>query len=183
MESLDARHIVIEGKNFYLKKMGPMEAERLFISHVRPLLGGLLEAEVGDGEGLAIWKLAVALVTKAPEEHYWPLRAKLLENVLFEPPHAAGTGPPQQLPVSSNPHTALDGLDMVHTLELVVRSFIVNFFGSWDALKSRFPQAQTLEDGLISSTPTPSSQTPSRPSSVDGQTIAPERPMETQHLT
>ena len=76
-EALDAREVVFGDVTFKIGKLMPMEAKRVFLKDVRPLLRGALNAEVGDassngdgGGGGGQWKILLAAFTDAPQNHY-----------------------------------------------------------------------------------------------------------------
>ena len=131
-EPLDAREITFGDVTFRISKLLPMEAKHVFMHHVRPLLGGALEAPATTGGDL--WKLVLAGVTKLPQEHYDALSAALYKAVEYKT-----TAEPQFKKLAGDEAFAFQNLDWVYQVILDGRAFAVNFQPSWDVLVSEFP--------------------------------------------
>lgn len=132
MEPLDAREITYGDTTFYFGKLLPMEAKRVFMRHVRPLLRGALSANVDDDGSQ--WKMLLAAFTDAPQEHY-----DTLVNVLYRLVEFTKNGQANKKPLLGDEEFAFENLDMVHMISVDVRAFAVNFFESWAVLKSEYP--------------------------------------------
>lgn len=152
MQPLDARSVTYGDTTFHIGKLMPIEAKRVFMSHVRPMLQGALAANVAEGAGG--WQVMLAAVTNAPQEHYDALTAVLYTAITYTKPNLSTAAP-----LANDLDNAFDGLDMVHILDLELRAFCVNFLGSWDALKSMYPQVNRIGDLLTRQTSTLSSGT------------------------
>ena len=139
-EALDAREVVFGDVTFQIGKLMPMEAKRVFLKDVRPLLRGALNAEVGDapsngdgGGGGGQWKILLAAFTDAPQNHYDAIQRSLYAHITYTTP---GKEPQLLLKDEEN---AFKDLDMAHSLMLDCRAFYVNFFSSWSVILSEFP--------------------------------------------
>ena len=122
---------------FTIHKLLPMEAKRVFMAHVRPLLRGALSADVKDGE--SNWALALAAFTDAPQEHYDAIVRALYGQITYQSP-----GDPHPKRLLGDEENAFKDLDMAHSVMLDARAFVVNFRGSWAAVLSALPQAAQL---------------------------------------
>ena len=152
MQPLDARDVTFGDVTFHIGKMMPLEAKRVFMSHVRPLLRGALSADTGDSaDG---WQIMLAAITDAPQQHYDALAQALYRHIDYTAPLQ-----PTPVPLLNNEALAFKDLDMVHILMLDVRAFTVNFLGSWAVLRSEFPQLSQVSAQLDTATSILSSQT------------------------
>ena len=140
-EALDAREVVFGDVTFKIGKLMPMEAKRVFLKDVRPLLRGALNAEVGDassngdgGGGGGQWKILLAAFTDAPQDHYDAIQQSLYSHITYS---TTGSNSPQRL--LGDEENAFKDLDMAHSLMLDCRAFYVNFFSSWSVILSEFP--------------------------------------------
>ena len=114
---------------FHIGKLLPMEAKRLFMGHVRPLLRGALSAEIKDDADQ--WQIALAAFTDAPQEHYDAIQRALYAHITYRRP--SDTTPLRLLGDEEN---AFKDLDMAHSISLDVRAFAVNFIGSFSVAMS-----------------------------------------------
>ena len=131
---LDERTVTYGDVTFEIRKLLPVEAKRVFMAHVRPLLRGALSAQAPTGEMAPEWALVLAAFTDAPQEHYDAIVRALYGNILYSSP-AQST--PKRL-LGDEEHAFKD-LDMAHMILLDARAFIVNFSASWDVVQSEFP--------------------------------------------
>ena len=140
-EPLDAREVTFGAVTFHIGKMLPMESKRVFMGHVRPLLGGALKADTGM-EGAKgpekskgdEWKLLLAAFTEAPQEHYDAIVRALYGQITYTSPDVK-----QQTRLLGDEENAFKDLDMAHSVMLDARSFYVNFFPSFGVVMSEFP--------------------------------------------
>ena len=148
---LTATEVTFGDVTFRIGKLLPLEAKRVFMGHVRPLLRGALNAEVGEekttdpetGEGVNAnqWKILLAAFTDAPQTHYDAISQALYQRIQFR-----RAGDDKFRPLGSDEEYAFQGLDMAHLLMLDARAFAVNFFGSFGVLLSEFQSlAPTLQ--------------------------------------
>ena len=134
-EPLDSREVRFGETTFRIGKLLPIEAKRVFMRHVRPLLRGALSAEVPEnGDGSVGWQVLLAAFTDAPNEHYEAIVHSLYQNITY-------TGPSVTAPTCllGDEENAFRDLDMAHALILEGRAFYVNFFASWTVILSEFP--------------------------------------------
>ena len=145
---LSSRTVQYGDVTFQIGKLLPMEAKRVFMNHVRPLLRGALSADVKDDAGM--WQLILAAFTDAPQEHYDAVQRALYGRVRYSRP--GDTAPTLLLGDEEN---AFKDLDMVHALLLDARAFMVNFGESWRVAISEFPSLVPAlqSSGLQMSTP------------------------------
>ena len=113
--------------------MLPIEAKRVFIHNVRPLLGGITRVKGGGDVGLP--QIIVGTITEAPADQYDILVQKLYANIKYSTQEQ-----PQFMPLARDEENAFKDLDMGHLLALEVRAFHVNFQRSYGVLLSEFPQ-------------------------------------------
>ena len=140
-EALDAREVVFGDVTFHIGKLMPMEAKRVFLKDVRPLLRGALNAEVGDmvssnGDkgGGGQWKILLAAFTDAPQEHYDAIVRALYSHITYTAP-----GSNSRQPLLGDEENAFKDLDMAHSLMLDARAFFLTFSESWSVILSEFP--------------------------------------------
>ena len=149
--ALDDREITYEGVTFYIGKLLPMEAKKVFMEHVRPMLEGALSVQADGG----VFAMILGVVAKAPQQHYDAVMAALYPQITYRTADM-----PQPMPLAKDEANAFKDLDMAHILMLDVRAFAVNFRGSWDVLQSEFPQLNLLMQASTPETSTPFSITP-----------------------
>ena len=150
-ESLDAREVVFGDVTFQIGKLMPMEAKRVFLKDVRPLLRGALNAEVGDiasgngdrGSGGGEWKILLAAFTDAPQEHYDAIVRSLYARITYI---EKGNNSPQEL--LGDEENAFKDLDMAHSLMLDARAFFLTFSESWSVILSEFPSLKRAFQSL-----------------------------------
>ena len=147
-ESLDAREVVFGDVTFKIGKLMPMEAKRVFLKDVRPLLRGALNAEVGDlessnGDGGGQWKILLAAFTDAPQEHYDAIVRSLYAHIKYATP---GNNEPQCL--LGDEENAFKDLDMAHSLMLDARAFFLTFSESWSVILSEYPSLKRAFQSL-----------------------------------
>ena len=80
--ALDDREITYGDVTFKIGKLLPKEAKHAFMRHVRPLIEGALAAS-GDGNLL---QMALAVIAKAPQDHYDALMDILYRHITFSSP-------------------------------------------------------------------------------------------------
>ena len=134
--TLDDASVPVPDKavTFTVGKLLPMEAKKVFMEHVRPLLRGALGAgDIKAGE--ATWLMALAAFTDAPQLHYDAIVQSLYRHIVYK--RADSSEAPSEL--AGDEENAFSDLDMAHILMLDVRAFIVNFRGSWRVVISEFP--------------------------------------------
>ena len=143
-EPMDAREVTFTNEtddgrmasvSFQIGKMLPIEAKRVFIHNVRPLLGGITRVKGGGDVGLP--QIIVGTITEAPADQYDILVQKLYANIKYSTQEQ-----PQFMPLARDEENAFKDLDMGHLLALEVRAFHVNFQRSYGVLLSEFPQLQ-----------------------------------------
>ena len=130
-EPWEAREVRFGNVTFRIGKMLPLEAKRVFMHHVRPLLRGALNAE---SNGTGKWQILLAAFTDAPQEHYDAIVTALYGHITYTAP---GVTTPTML--LGDEENAFKDLDMAHSLMLDGRAFYINFFESWDVVLSEFP--------------------------------------------
>ena len=135
---------------FRIGKLLPMAAKHAFMHHVRPLLGGALEAPASTGNDL--WKLALAGLTKLPQDHYDALSAALYKAVEFKTRIDS-----QWRDLSGDEAFAFKDLDWSYQVVLDARAFAVNFQQSWAVIGSEFPSLIPAFQSRKPKTSTPSS--------------------------
>lgn len=131
-EGLDSRTVTYGNVTFHISKMLPMEAKRVFMNHVRPLLRGALSANVKESDGQ--WQLILAAFTDAPQEHYDAVQRALYSHIRYV---TEGKEAPTLL--RGDEENAFKDLDMAHSILLDARAFAVNFGESWRVAFSEFP--------------------------------------------
>ena len=144
LDQLAEPEVTFGNTTFRISKLLPMEAKKLFMGHVRPMLRGALSANVQSEADN--WQMALAAFTDAPQEHYDAIAAALYRHITYQ--RADSQEPPMVL--AGDEENAFQDLDMAHALLLDARAFIVNFRGSWAVLESEFPAL-----ALISKLPAP----------------------------
>ena len=153
---LDSKEVTYGETTFFINKLMPRAAKKVFMDHMRPMLKGGLEANVDDSANQ--WQLILALITGAPQAHYDAAVHEMYKNINYTRPNVTV---PQ--PLVNDEDNAFQDLDMVHILLLDVRAFAVNFQGSWSVLTSEYPILNLLIRSLDQKTSTPSSGTPLTP--------------------
>ena len=146
--ALDDREITYGDVTFKIGKLLPKEAKQVFMRHVRPLMEGALAAS-GDGNLL---QMALAVIAKAPQDHYDALMDTLYRHITFSSPSS-----PTLMVLHGNDEMAFKDLEAAHILLLEARVFAVNFRGSLDVLRSEFPQLDLLFQPSDPEISTPSS--------------------------
>ena len=153
MHPLDDRDVTYGDVTFHIGKMMPIAAKRVFMTDVRPMLGGILEADLGDaGEGANATaalglQIVMAAITKAPQERYDSLCRTLYRNITF----TKGADRTKAVLLGDEEY-AFEGLEMFHMLDLDFRAFYINFRGSWDGLISAYPQLALISARFVSAT-------------------------------
>lgn len=150
----DASDFTLGDVNFSVKKMLPIPAKNIFMSHVRPLLRGALSANADKAEDF--WQVILAAITDAPKLHYDALVKAMYYDITYTSPNAEA--PVRLLGDEEN---AFKDLDMAHLLILDGRAFCVNFFQSFNVLQSEFPLVGKIIKLWSVKTQTPSSTTQS----------------------
>ena len=143
-EPLDAREVTFGDVTFQIGKMFPMEAKRVFMNHVRPLLRGALSAETNGGDQ---WQLLLAAFTDAPQEHYDAITRSLYSHIQYKNSEATVL-----MPLLGDEENAFKELDMAHSLMLDGRAFYVNFHESWGVVTSALPSLSQAFQSLKHST-------------------------------
>ena len=153
--ALDDREVTYEGVTFQFGKLLPQEAKRVFMGHVRPLLGGALSAPADSG----LSGMIMGAIVNAPQEHYDAIMDALYPMVTYRKADM-----PQPMPLKNgridDTANAFDGMDMAHMLMIDAQAFAVNFLGSWRVLQSEFPQLALLIQASTPEISTPSFTTP-----------------------
>ena len=138
--TLDAREVTYGDVTFQIRKMLPLEAKRVFLTHVRPMLRGALAAQTG-GDSPSGLMLALAAFTDAPQVHYDAVVGALYRHITYSTPKD-----PTAKVLAGDEENAFKDLDMAHSILLDGRAFLVNFSESWAVVQSEFPAlGQALE--------------------------------------
>ena len=113
---------------FRIKKMLPIEAKRVFMNHVRPLLKGALSAQVN--EEAQTWQILLAAFTDAPQEHYDALVQEMYRHIEYVQDGTTSV-------LFRDEENAFKDLDMSDIIELDVMAFQENFQKSLTELGSK----------------------------------------------
>lgn len=147
-EPLTDSEFTLGGVSFKINKMLPIEAKRVFMGHVRPLLRGALSADADvefsqeidqqiedSGQSSRQWKLALAAFTDAPQEHYDAIVRAMYGHIVYTKP---GGSPTPLFGDEENCFNATEGFEAAHIVMLDIRAFCVNFTGSLGVVLSEF---------------------------------------------
>ena len=140
MEGWTERQVTIDGVTFDIGKLLPEECFQLYET-MRPVLEHLVEAASGvdDDDPNAGLLVAVKFFSRIPRDIVAQVQRTLFKVTTYSTPDQKA-----QMTLAGDESNAFKTLDAIHYYEVLARCLAINFIGSWVALKSRVPGAETF---------------------------------------
>jgi hypothetical protein len=122
---------------FEITKLSALRAWRL-LEYIRKTLGSAehVAGIGGDNAGTDMLMLVTTLMA-LPEEKIEHIRSVLFENVMYRTASMRGNAVP--LVTEGDIDVAFADLEPVHIYEVMGRCLMINFTGSFNAIRSKFP--------------------------------------------